>query len=690
MDQVSGQERSTSRVARPGDGLALGCLGGLVAGVFDLVNARAPLLAPTVPFTDALAVALAALGLAGVLGALAGAFFGSLVLLGSQEGRYLPGALAVSLVAAVPAWALNLPLARRLGLAGWVALAAATIALMAAVALVVRLRRAHRGAWLLPLAFGLALGISGANAALVPGLYRPQHATLALATVGLLLLASSVASARAPWLLRVGRGALPLAGAAAVAALAGWPVAPGANARLLLERDTLVATHAVDLVAAFTDWDADGFTSLLGGADCEPFDARVRPGAPDVPDDALDQDCLGGPATSADQAALQASRATLGDRETPPVRARPLIVLSVDALRADRALGMTGVRHLAARGVSFSRAYVAYPSTILSFYSLFTGRAPSAVATERVLKWDVPRPDRSQTLPEALAAAGYTTAGLFFHHLFGPTYGLTRGFERVWVESSDPQVVVWGVSSLQTADRALAALDELKHEGRPFFLWVHFYDPHEPYVQHPEEPVDDPGSYGALYDGEVRFTDRHLTRLVEHLITDGWTDRALVVLLSDHGESLGEGGRLFHNSALTEEQLRVPLVVVGPGVPKGEKRATPVSLQDLADTLTEELGLPRLRDSQGASFRRLLRHPDPPPEAPTPPVFFEVFADAGVQRGVLQGPWKLVQHVSTGALELTDVTRDPNELLNVVDLAPQVAARLAKLLSTWGAATGGP
>jgi arylsulfatase A-like enzyme len=511
-----------------------------------------------------------------------------------------------------------------------------------------------------------------------------------LATVGLLVLSASLASARVPWLPRAGRVALALAVTAAGAALAGWPASPGANARLILERDTLVATHVVDLVAALTDWDHDGFTSLLGGADCDPFDARVRPGARDVLDDHVDQDCLGGPATSADLAALQAARAVLGDRETAPVRARPLIVLSVDALRADRALGMTGVRHLAARGVSFTRAYVPYPSTILSFYSLFTGRAPSAVATERVHKWDVPRPDRSYTLPEALVEAGYTTVGLFFHHLFGAQYGLSRGFERVWVESADPQVVVWGVSSAPTADRALAALDELNHEGRPFFLWVHFYDPHEPYVQHPEEPVDDPGSYAALYDGGMRFTDRHLTRLVEHLITDGWTDRALVVLLADHGESLGEGGRLFHNSALTEEQVRVPLVVVGPGLPKGEKRATPVSLQDLADTLTEEIGLPRLRDSQGASFRRLLRRPDPGPEAPTSPVFFEVFADAGVQRGVLQGPWKLVQHLSTGALELTDVVRDPNELLNVVDLAPQVADDLAKLLSTWGAATAGP
>jgi|GEM_PF-4198855 len=666
------------------DALGLGALAGLGLGAVDVAAAQGALLAPTVPPADALAVALAALGLVGVAGAL-----GSGIVVAVARWRHgLPGAAIASLAAAVPFVALNLPLVRRLGGVGWAGLVVLGAAFVVAGAVINRAHRVGKAHGLALPAVALALAAVGLNATLYPGLYRAQHASLALLALAALGVTTTAAVGRVPWLAVPGRAALVVALLATAAALAGWPLAPGANARVILERDTLAATHAVDVVATLSDWDGDGTTSLLGGADCGPRDAGVHPGALDVPDDGVDQDCLGGDATTAGLAALQQARSALADPRTPPSPARPVVVLSVDALRTDRAAAMTGVQRLAARGVSFARATVPYPSTILAFYAIATGRAPSAVATERVLKWDVPRPDHSQTLAEALVAAGYSTTGLFFHHLFAPEYGITRGFQRTWVESSAPETVVWGTSSQETADRALQALAELNRAGRPFLLWVHFYDPHEPYVVHPDEPVNDPSDYAQLYDGEVRFTDRHLTRLVDALITEGWTDRALIVLLADHGESLGEGGRLFHNGSLTDEQVRVPLVVIAPGVPAGAVRTTPVSLQDLPDTLCQELGLPRLRDSHGASFRRLLREPDPPPDQ-APPVFFEVFADAGVQKGVQQGPWKLVQHLATGALELKDVERDPHELLNVIDLAPDVAARLAMLLSTWGTATGG-
>lgn len=671
------------------DVLSLGALAGLVAVIVDLAAAQGPLLAPTVPPGDALAVALATLGLVGLAGALGAGVVVGVARAVARGRRASLGATVASLAAAAPLVAWNLGLARRLGAGGLAGLAVVALLAVAAGVVLDRLHRAGKGPWLALPAIVVALVATGLNAAWFPGLYRPQHASLAWLSLGALGVTCAAASLRAPWLATMGRGALGAALLAATSALAGWPLAPGANARVILARDTLVATHAVDAVAAASDWDRDGTTSLLGGADCGPFDAAVHPGARDVPDDGLDQDCLGGDATADGLAALKASRGLLADPVTPPSPARPVIVLSIDALRTDRAAGLTGVQRLAARGVSFARAQVAYPSTILSFYAMFTGRAPSAVATRRVLKWDVPQADGSATFAEALVGAGYSTTGLFFHHLFALDYGITRGFQRLWVESADPQTVVWGVSSLQTADRALQALGELGREGRPFLLWVHFYDPHEPYVVHADQPVADPSDYGQLYDGEVRFTDVHLTRLVDALITDGWTDRALIVLLGDHGESLGEQGRLFHNSSLTDEQVRVPLVMVGPGLARGAVRETPVSLQDLPDTLCQELGLPRLRDSQGASFRRLLRQADPPPEQ-RPPVFFEVFAEAGRQRGVLRGPWKLVQHVATGALELKDVQRDPHELLNVVDLAPGVAAQLAGLLSTWGSWSAGP
>jgi len=665
------------------DAAGHGALAGLVVGLADLLSAREALGSPVVAIDDVLAVTLAVQGTTALVGALAATLVAA-----AARPRGLPGLAASWLLVAAPLAALNVPLAQRTGAAGWGALAIGALGLLAAAWLVRRARASGRGWLLVSPAVLVAMGALAASARWFPGLYRPQHATLALGALAALTLAANALASRRPRFGRLGRLVLPLVLPVSAAALVGWPVAPGANGRLILERDTLATTHALDLVAVVGDWDGDGTTSLLGGADCGPHDATVHPGAREVLDDGIDQDCLGGDATRARLEALAIARSRLSGPRAPAATARPLVVLSVDALRADRAQSLAGVRALAARGVSFSNASVAYPSTILSFYSLFTGRAPSAVATRREQKWDVPVPDRSQTLADALSAAGYATTGLFFHHVFAPRYGITRGFQRVWTESPDPAVVVWGVSSPQTAERALQALDELSGGGAPFFLWVHFYDPHEPYVVHPEQPVADPSSYAELYDGEVRYTDTYLSRVVDRLLADGWPERALIVLLADHGESLGEGGRLFHNGSLTEEQVRVPLIVAGPGLPGGATRATPVSLQDLSDTLLAELGLPRLADSQGASFRRLLREADPPIEQ-APPVFFEVFADAGVQRGVRSGAWKLTHHRDSGALSLVDVDRDPAELLNVVDLAPRVADNLTELISTWGAATAG-
>ncbi len=685
--------RTPTRAISLLDAMGLGALAGVATAMIDLIWAQGPLQAPTVPPADALAVALAATGLCGLSGAVA-----ALVVLGvARSTSRLAGAGLGSavggLVAVAPLVALNLPLARRLGAPGWAALVVAVVQVAVTGALLERLHRAGRGAWLAGPGLTVAVALTWLNGTLLTGLYRPQHASLALATFASLALAAHGLATRSRPVHLVGRGALGATLLALAATLVAWPVAPGANARLVLGRDTLATTHAVDLAGRLSDRDGDGYPSLLGGADCGPDDPTVHPGARDVLDDGLDQDCLGGDATRAGVDALQAARRSLADEPTPPVAGRPLIVLSVDALRADRAVGMASVQRLASRGVSFTRAYATYPSTILSFFGMLTGRAPSAIATRRVLKWDVPLPDSSQTLPEVLTAAGYQTHGLFFHHLFAPQYGITRGFQHVWTESADPAVVVWGSSSAETADRALQALAELGGAGQPFLLWVHFYDPHEPYVVHPEQPVADTSSYADLYDGEVRFTDAHLGRVVDRLLADGWPERALVVLLADHGEALGEAGRLFHNNALTDEQVRVPLIVLGAGLPPGAVRDTPVSLQDLADTLCAELGLPRPAHSQAASFRALLRR-EAPPEARERPVYFEVFADSGVQRGVLAGTWKLTHHLANGALELVDVARDPAELLNVVDLAPGISENLGALLSEWGAVTaasvGGP
>ena len=445
---------------------------------------------------------------------------------------------------------------------------------------------------------------------------------------------------------------------------------------------TTEAGHIVGALGLVADLDGDGVGAVLGGGDCDDLDASVHPGADDRPGDGIDQDCLGGDPTTARQRALAASRTVW--RGLPPERPEKLslVVISVDALRVDRAPGMEAVQRLAARGVSFEHAYAPYPSTILTFSSIFTGRAPSAIPTTRVMKWLVPRDDPSETLAATLARQGYRTTGLFFHHLFQPEHGLSRGFDEVWTESGASEVVVWGRSSADSTRRGLAALDAAAEQpDTPFFLWVHYYDPHEPYVLHPEvpAPADD---LVARYDAEVAYTDQHMLGLIDRLLEGDLLDRTVVALTADHGESLGEQGRRFHASSLADEQVRVPLIIAGPGIPRGQTRQAAVSLMDLAPTLSAEVGASAPRHAQGTSFGQLLRTPATP-DGPRSPVFLELHADGDTRWGVVLWPWKLVYFVESHRFELFDLERDPAERLNVYDLLPAQAQQLEAMLGDW-------
>ncbi len=518
------------------------------------------------------------------------------------------------------------------------------------------------------------------NATFYVGLYAHYHALLALAA--LLCATLALRLVRPLELLAGVRG-----GAVALGALLLWsqgvgvlPDLAGQGVRILFHTRALHAAPFARALTALTDFDRDGISGVLAAGDCDSFDGEVHPGARDIPGDGIDQDCLAGDASMDAARTLATRRAAAAAPPVGfPVALRPIIIVSVDALRSDYADQLEAFGRFRNRGTEFPRAYVPYPSTILSFYSLLTGRAPGAIETRREAKWDVPIPDRSETLPERLARHGYRSEALFFHHIFAPHLGITRGFDAVWTESGDPKVVVWGRSADQTADRAIAALERLDRDGHPYLLWAHFYDPHEPYIEHPEFPVGDSRSYRGLYEGELRFTDRHLLRLFDELEGRGLFERALVVFTADHGESLGEGGVLFHASNLREEQLRVPLVLAGPGIAAAAQVETPVSLQDLSDTLCALVGVQGPARSQGASFAGLLGAGEASPS----PLFAEVFPDSGPQRAVILWPWKLIHHPRVHAFELFHLEKDPGERFNVFDLVPAEAERLQSLLAAW-------
>ena len=295
----------------------------------------------------------------------------------------------------------------------------------------------------------------------------------------------------------------------------------------------------------------------------------------------------------------------------PPLRvAGPIVLVSIDTLRADRlpAYGYEGVEtpaidRLVADSVLFERAYSHSPQTLPAHVSMFTGLLPVEHGVRDNLGFAV---DPEQTLlPELLTPLGYRSAAVVSSYVLRKEVGLARGFEtyddrlpQTPPSASSSQVQRDGTDSLEVATRWL---DRNAAAGAPVFLFLHLYEPHAPYA-----PPDRFAHYEP-YDGEIAYADEIVGRLFEYLHARRLYDDALIVLLSDHGEGLGDHGEQEHGVFLYDEAIRVPLVVKLPGGREAGRRvAIPVQHIDLLPTLLELAGAPVPARLRGRSLRPLL------------------------------------------------------------------------------------
>ena len=322
--------------------------------------------------------------------------------------------------------------------------------------------------------------------------------------------------------------------------------------------------------------------------------------------------------------------------------ARPSILLvTLDTTRAD-AIGpeATGIETpafgaLAARGRRFRQAYATAPETLPSHASMMTGLYPAGHAVHenaRYLSGDRP------VLAERLRQAGYRTAAFVSAFTLARRFGLARGFD---VYDDELQAGHAERAARETTDQVLA---HLRQESRqPLFLWVHYYDPHHPYT--PPEPFRS-RYLKKPYLGEVAAMDQQLGRLVQ-AFEQQVKGPVAIVIVSDHGEGLGDHGESQHGNLLYQATMHVPLLLVGPGIRTGVSD-TPVSIRRVFHTILDWAGLEETDSLRGSEQEVVLA------EAMKPFVSFgwqpQVMAVLGRQKAIL-----------AGRLEVYDVVADPME-----------------------------
>jgi arylsulfatase A-like enzyme len=378
--------------------------------------------------------------------------------------------------------------------------------------------------------------------------------------------------------------------------------------------------------------------------------------------------------------------ACTGRRE--PVPARNLVLVTIDTLRADR-LGCYGRRDvatphldlLARDGAMAPEASAQVPLTRPSHVTLLTGLYPQ----EHGIRDNVspPLPEGVPSLATILKDAGFTTAGFVSSIVLSAQSGLGRGFstfsDQFKVEPGDLRFLntIQRRGDIPTSE-AIGWLQGRK--GERFFLWLHLYDPHEPYE--PPEPYAT--RYAERpYDGEVAWSDELVGRLDTVLVALGLKDTTLLVVTSDHGEGLGEHGEDVHGFFVYQTTLRVPLLFRGPGIPPGTRLPVVARSVDLVPTVLDFLGVKGGRFS-GRDLAPALRGLEKPREEAAYaesllPLLHYGWSDL---RALREGRWKYIQAPRP---ELYDLTEDPGETR---DLAGRDPARveafrgaLAKLLA---------
>ncbi len=364
-----------------------------------------------------------------------------------------------------------------------------------------------------------------------------------------------------------------------------------------------------------------------------------------------------------------------------PRTPKNLLLVSIDTLRADH-LGCFGyaaaqtprLDALAHAGLRFARATTVMPLTLPAHSSLMTGTFPA---------WHGVRDnggfylgDDQLTLAEALRDKGFRTGGFVSSFVLDHRWGIAQGFDKFFDDfdlekfGDAPGMDVIQRPGSETVDQALSWLQA--DRARPFFGWVHLYDPHTPYEA--PEPFRSrfPATMIGAYDAEIATADAQLGRLLDALDLDGRLSETLVMVTGDHGEMLGEHGEQSHGFFIYDAATHIPVIVSGPGVPTREV-PDQIRIVDLMPTALELLRVPAPKAMQGVSLMPLARGEHLSLVAQSES-WYPRYHYGWSELISLQD--NRVQYIRAPRPELYDLQADPREL---VDKSKDDAGRLATL-----------
>ncbi len=370
--------------------------------------------------------------------------------------------------------------------------------------------------------------------------------------------------------------------------------------------------------------------------------------------------------------------------ETPRFPRAPVVLISIDTMRADR-LPVYGYGKVRTPAIDrfrrdswlFARAFTPCPLTLPAHTTMLTGELPAehGVRDNAGFVFDG---KAHASLPTLLKREGYATGAAVSSYVVRYETGLGPLFDY-YEDSVGTAPGVESVRYRRAGDQTEVFAREwiAKHAAEPFFFFFHIYEPHRPYD--PPEPFR--GLYGVTYDAEVATADAVVGSFIEDLKRLGVYDRAIVVLTGDHGEGLGEHGEEQHGIFLYREAIEVPLLLKLPGgLGAGRRVEAPAQLSDILPTVTQLLGLPTPAGVSGTSLLAIGRE-----GAPARVIYGETLYPR------LQLGWSDLRCVFDGRYhyiwgprpELYDMTADPAELHDLAGGETAVAARLAKELRTF-------